>query len=603
MLMLPSVPVSPELDMSWAGALPYFAQRGLRFGTDIIFTYGPLGHLSTYAYTGYLSSERMIWEFVSRGCEAVLITWALLKLRLVIRIGLAVCILFFLGNYEEAHGFVVVLIGLLLLRSTDRNLRLAGLMAFFLGVLGLVKFTYFVQGSCALAVVAAYYSMRRRWAVLGWVTVGFLGGLVFAWFAVAAQRPQDFVPYVVNSLTIMSGFNAAMATPSASATLIWLALSMIILFAFQLGVFCIKAEDKPRAIFGSLFLVAMVFFLWKHAFTRWENHAQKFFFLMPELILASWLIIDKRSALHRVGLITTGVALTLALSSLEIAQKDAVIRASNRWLDQMQFGWTVVTGFSRYDQNRRANLTEAEKAHSLPHIKATIRNSTIDVLGYRQGIALLNRLNYAPRPIFQSYSAYTPSLIQINTAHYQSETSPAFVLSRLETLDGRFPTSEDAGVLVELLRNYRPAVAESGWQLWQLTPGRTALPPQPIGTVITKLGQSVEIPKGSAIWAKLEIDESRWGKVVSVLYKPAPVFLEAEDNAGKTTRYRIVPAMVLNGFLLNPTITNESELVAAAMGHPASRFVSFRIVVDPESEQLFKRNVKITFSALQLPEL
>src|SRR5881394_1567286 len=98
LLMLPRIPVAPELDLSWAGALPYFAHRGFRFGTDVIFTNGPLGHFVGYAYTGFLTTERTVWEFVMRGLTTALFCWALRELHLVIRVALGVCIILLLGN-------------------------------------------------------------------------------------------------------------------------------------------------------------------------------------------------------------------------------------------------------------------------------------------------------------------------------------------------------------------------------------------------------------------------------------------------------------------------------------------------------------------------
>ncbi len=39
----PEHPAVPELDPSWAQALGYALVHGLRFGVDVVFTYGPLG--------------------------------------------------------------------------------------------------------------------------------------------------------------------------------------------------------------------------------------------------------------------------------------------------------------------------------------------------------------------------------------------------------------------------------------------------------------------------------------------------------------------------------------------------------------------------------
>src|ERR1044071_1342206 len=144
---LPTFPIVPEIDMSWAGALPYFAHRGFRFGTDVIFTHGPLGHLAGFAYTEYLPTTRTLSELLIKGFAAILFCWALSELRLVIRILLAACIILFLGNYDEAYAFTIALTGLLLLRTADQRFYIHALLGLFLAVLALVKFTYFLQGT------------------------------------------------------------------------------------------------------------------------------------------------------------------------------------------------------------------------------------------------------------------------------------------------------------------------------------------------------------------------------------------------------------------------------------------------------------------------
>ena len=56
----------------------------------------------------------------------------------------------------------------------------------------------------------------------------------------------------------------------------------------------------------------------------------------------------------------------------------------------------------------------------LPKIAQKVGDGLIDVFNYRQGAALLNNLNYHPRPVIQSYSAYTRDLLRANLDFYRS---------------------------------------------------------------------------------------------------------------------------------------------------------------------------------------
>ena len=64
---------------------PYFAYRGFHFGTDVILTFGPLGHFVGHALHECLSTGRTLWEFVIKALATALFCWALCELRLVIQ--------------------------------------------------------------------------------------------------------------------------------------------------------------------------------------------------------------------------------------------------------------------------------------------------------------------------------------------------------------------------------------------------------------------------------------------------------------------------------------------------------------------------------------
>lgn len=596
LLILPRVPVAPELDFSWAGALPYFAHRGFHFGTDVIFTFGPLGHFVSYAYTGYFTTERTLWEFVIKALATALFCWVLCELRPVIRVALAVSIILLLGNNEEAYSFTITLTGLMLLRSLERRFWVHVLLGLFLAVLALVKFTYFVQGTCAIGCAVSYYVFRRRWTAMASLATSFFVGLLTCW-GLAGQTLRDFPHYIGNSLAITSGYNAAMSTPTANATVIWIAVLEGMLLIFLLALFWVDADDKACLAFGSVFLILTLFFSWKHAFTRWD-HAYKFFMLFPELLLVSWLLSSKMNRPNRWGFALTCVAIMSALVGLAILWKGTLSWIVVRSSDQFRFAWSVVTGHAQFDEKRRTGLAEAQNKFYLPRIGAVVAGRTVDVLGYRQGIAILNGLNYVPRPIFQGYSAYTPSLIELNTQYYQSSRRPEFVISKLETIDHRFPTSEDSGVLLELLYHYRPILSENGWQLWETVHPIQALQPQLIAKLSATLGQYVPIPENAFIWIELELKETLWGRIAALLYKSAPIFIELEDDRGQRVRYRIIPSMASSGWLLNPELTNDDQLALAALGASLPRYKSLRIAAEPGGDRLFERTVEIKFSAL-----
>src|SRR5262249_44210417 len=109
-----------------------------------------------------------------------------------------------------------------------------------------------------------------------------------------------------------------------------------------------------------------------------------------------------------------------------------------------------------------------EKKSQLPNLRSIIGNSTVDVFGWGVSYAIVNGLNYTPRPCPQRYAAYTPELIRPNAEFYRTNP-PAYMIFKLDPLGGPlllpsvadFPPTVDALVLRQLILNYEPAAEEN----------------------------------------------------------------------------------------------------------------------------------------------
>ena len=64
---------------------------------------------------------------------------------------------------------------------------------------------------------------------------------------------------------------------------------------------------------------------------------------------------------------------------------------------------------------------------------------------------------WSPRPVLQSYSAYTKELSLQNAAHLLGERAPRNVLFNVQPIDNRLPSLEDGSSWPVLLANYLPS--------------------------------------------------------------------------------------------------------------------------------------------------
>ena len=64
----------------------------------------------------------------------------------------------------------------------------------------------------------------------------------------------------------------------------------------------------------------------------------------------------------------------------------------------------------------------------LDHAKDVIGNESVDVMNYLLLAAVVNEMNYQPRPVIQGFVAYTPALQDLNEEYFRSAGRPHFVM-------------------------------------------------------------------------------------------------------------------------------------------------------------------------------
>jgi hypothetical protein len=210
----------------------------------------------------------------------------------------------------------------------------------------------------------------------------------------------------------------------------------------------------------------------------------------------------------------------------------------------------------------------------------------LDVLGYEQAIAILNGFHYAPRPVFQGYSAYTPSLARLNGDYLAGADAPDFLLFKLQTLDGRLGAMDDPLALRVLATRYRYRFTERGYTLWQRRPGAydaAAFAPVPLRSGAYRLGENIPLADLAArdLWVQIDCHFTLLGRLRRFFYRPVEVFLRITDTQGIESSYRLPVPVGRTGFRLNPVVDDLLDYMRANGGQPKRRAASIRLVTAP----------------------
>ncbi|MDQ5977566.1 MAG: hypothetical protein QG602_538 [Verrucomicrobiota bacterium] len=599
---LPQFPAM-ELDASWRMAIGKFFMEGRQFGTEVVFTYGPLGWAMGKTYWGDHWGLLVGWHVVQAIVFSAVVFWHAYRLTGYARV-------FFLGyfflwglSYQDAiHQTIMAFAGWELIRRSGESWRWSSLAWIaLLVILSLVKFTNLLLGFflVLLAGALALWKTRRATAL---VTPGVFFTLFLLGWAACGQNPLNLPAYFLSSWQISQGYQDAMGLSCPPGQL-YRGLAVAGLVLAFLGVNFLSSADRVRSGALTLGALALLYLNWKHGYIRADGHQIGFYYAALTVIVSAPLVLEPSPALRGLkhGLLA-GAGL-LAVVSCDLVLPGLVRGA----LGGVQNNLNTHVGFSLGLNHDRAVYTgkwEAERNnYDLRKVREVVGHATLDVLGFEQAIALFNRFNYQPRPVFQGYSAYTPYLARLNHDYYASDRAPEFVLFKLQTLDGRLATMDDPDVLRLLVQRYTYLFSEQGFTLWQRKPGpfdAAALEPRPLRATTAKLGEYVELGDlaGQAVWVEIDYRFNLLGRLRRFLFRPPLVNLRIIDEKGGESVHRLPQPIGRGGFMLSPVVDDMLTYMHAAGGKPPRRAARIRLETADQNRDCVQDEVAVRFFAL-----
>lgn len=604
-------PPSTGLDPSWRMALGYFYENGMQFGRDVVFTYGPLGFVMGKTFFGLqfwpLITGQLILAFVST--VTILLQGRRLEGRS--RMIYFIFMLVFGVGYEDAlHMLVIAILGFELIRLIDepRRMRLI-LIAAVLAGYAQIKFTDLLLATFGVIVASAYGFSRRRRGEAIVLVLAFAGVFIGIWM-ICGQALGNLPAFFRGSWEISAGYQWAMGFPTPSSPL-WKGVLILLLLVGYSVMHVVIHPNKLRAVANTLFLGVFVYLNWKHGFVRADGHMLGFFYCALLPLTAYPFLLDDPNKFRFQHRWAFAIAIFVCIWGLETALGNSVRTALGSAETKI---WDNIVKVVRWDETRqsyRDELTLARMGSDLHEVRSVVGNASIDVIGCEQSAVFFNRFNYRPRPLIQGYSTFTPYLAQLNGDFYASDRAPDYVLVKLETIDGRLLTMDDAQVLVILPYRYDYVLTDRGFQLWKrkaATFDASTVIPKPIRTETATVNRPLVVADlaGKPIWVKIDLQPSFLGKIRSFLYKPPQVKLRVEDTSGNTTAggawdYLMPLPEGRNGFILNPVIGDVVEYMHYASNTPLRWTRAITVKVAESDMKYFAPQASVELSALPPP--
>ncbi|MGH9282680.1 MAG: hypothetical protein ACRD0S_07055, partial [Acidimicrobiales bacterium] len=255
------------LDASWEAAMHMAARQGLRFGSELDFTYGPLGFLAVprlyYQSTGLAAG---LFTFVVQLALCVAVVLRARKAAgLLLALPLAYLAVRALRSVDPPQALPLLALIVALAVLEGGNERRLAWFAPAAGALGagvlLVKFNAGVFVLAAGA-VAAWFTGRRGWRPVAVFAGSAVLTLVALWL-LSGNRVGDLATWTTASMEIARGYSTAMGLETGRASdfpLLVLALGGVAWVVWT----ATSGWERPRRLAAGLLVGLFLFTAFKH---------------------------------------------------------------------------------------------------------------------------------------------------------------------------------------------------------------------------------------------------------------------------------------------------------------------------------------------------
>jgi hypothetical protein len=567
------------IDDSWLQTLHVAFEQRWQFGRDIVFTFGPFGFLCGGYYPPTFLISAAVWTML-----ALVFWWAGWRVANHFSSNRLIAWLWFMGfagiaglRVEQSFdvrmtGWALLLLFLHFFVEEGSISARQVLLVIAAGMLALVKFTGLIEFAVVVFVITMDDVFRRR--CFPRIAILFAASILFFWI-LAEQHLTLLWPFLRYSWMLAGGYTEALmwTVPGEIKSVGGLLLAMAVLIA--LTGYVAWMRWRFFGILPAAGLGAILFLVFKHGYVRYDQIHE--ITAVLELLLAALACVAVTSPVlckknWRAGAGNFIVLLCIYLfcsSTFARCYGEENFPEERLWVN---FAWTL--NFKNILAPARLlrdpghlrkiygeNLAEVRKQFPMPDVEGTV-----DVYPWKQAGLFARDLRYDPRPVIQSYSAYTPELAELNARHLRGDRAPENILFDIDPMDIKFPSLEDGLSWPELLTRYDIKDTTGTFLLLKhaATPREYRLTPVKETTI--HFGEIFTLPTATnaPLWAEMEINKSIFGTVVTALYKPTIVLMMVSLRDGRQLHFHLVPGMARSGFLLSPLIDSKESFVSLA---------------------------------------
>jgi hypothetical protein len=561
-LLVVSFPdLSPNFSTGVDGSLPwvfnYLFYTGFETGQHIIFPHGPLAFL---LYPLPIGNNLIIGLLIYHLIK-LLFCVQLFKLHQIDNKDSWLSpflILLILSHILTIQLLITGTVGLALLLYFKTSKYYWPFIAIFLGAFSLYIKSYVGIVSILLVIsslaIIGVRDRKGKQALIQLTTLIFLVG--FIWIIIY-NNFSGFFNYFYGM--------GQLAFDNSSATALhpvnnWYYLSGAIILFCYLFLF---NKDKNALLFIALF-GASTFAAWKHGMGREDiDHIRGLFLYLVLFFSLFFIFISKRNFST---IVLSSFVLILFYANMKNAPlfdeyRIHVLRING--LTDFLFNYQE---FSSYHQG----ITERNiESHRLSQqALGIIGERTVDVYPWDYAFIPANDLNWLPRPVLQSYVAYTPWLDLKNSGHFLSKNAPEYLIweinkdasdingGNMVSTDQRYLLDDEPKTILAILNNYTSVYQDEEIILLEKITNPILGKPLQTKSEDVEWNEWIDVPEseGGVLKAKIHSHKNLLGQLKSFLFKDEEYLIYYQLENGEILIYSWIPKNSPNGIWVDPFV-------------------------------------------------
>jgi hypothetical protein len=563
-------PAESGLDPSWRIGLELAAARHLDFGTEIVYTYGPLGFLILpHLVVTWVSVLAFVYTVASGFLLAATLVYSALKsFHPLIAIPLAYVLAWAPIDRGSVLAICLLVWSVHTLQGTIRPELISWLAPIGATIAGFEMLIKVHVGAMSLGIVLVTTLLTSPSRLRDVATASAAAAVtVVVLFAVTGNPVTSLPDWIKSAREVTGGYSASAAVEQPGLEWHYLAAAAL---PMTIGLLM----WRQTAVLGRLRQAAAVSFFATFAFAAFKlgfvrhagDHPQYFFASVAIAALAA-----RWRGRARWGVLATSlIALVLAFDLSQTTELEPRLKAA---ASQAR---TLVTTSRRAELIQAGKQSIRDQLQVEPQVLRHLVGRTVHVAPYETSAVWGYELRWRPVPAFQHYiAAFSGALDQRNADFLTSSRAPERILRMrgTEGLDHTFARFEAPETLLTTMCRYREVAASERWQALARDTARCG-PSRLIATEPLRNGQLIPVPAAphadDLVYARLTLAPSIGSRLRDLFYKPTHLPAVTLDE---TMTYRYTAATAADAHVLRvPQSLGYSLLFDGALQTNTLRF-------------------------------